>query len=55
MSKEALLRIWSLSGGRDELGQMASQRDEGTTGLRVLDTRFRDGEAREWNREEIEN
>ena len=55
MPPGALLKIWPLRGTHNELVQWPPALMMGPTGLGVLDNRFREGEARQWQPEEIEN
>lgn len=55
MPADALIRIWPANENPELLIEWPPRLMMGPTGLRVLDTRFRDGEAREWTSSEIES
>lgn len=55
MPADALVRIWPANENPELLIQWPPRLMMEPTGLSVLDTRFRDEEAREWTSSEIEN
>lgn len=55
MPKDSLVTIWPANCGAGEFVEWPPRLMMGPTELRVLDTRFRDGETRQWTDGEIEN